>query len=367
MRRCNRGFTLVELLVVIGIIALLISILLPSLQKARVSANRIACSSNMRQLVMGLREYLGENNNNQPLYALWFNDYSDCDYFWPVALSKYVGLSKVGNLAPNCGTAAKPTCYQVDANGNPLNGFTALLQGVTSDGQGTARRSPLFCPADYWVYQGPTPNLWDTGGNGVDNDFTVNFSSYGCATVGWDPRFNKNDPTTWGLNTKDPYGTSGGNTFGQPPAPNHIGQINEALFLGHILATRGSASNVAVFEHVGAPVATAGFDAANGSQTYVNSIWENPAGGTGAGLDEHAPNYSGIGGGNGNASGNGSGDNHGNLLPVAFLDGHVDTFAYGEFVDPSHGPVGTQPLWVSNKYKPSTATVSYVPPTPTFP
>jgi len=68
-RRCAKGkfgFTLVELLVVIGIIAVLISVLLPALSKARRAAATVQCSSNMRQVSLAMLQYITFNKGRLP-------------------------------------------------------------------------------------------------------------------------------------------------------------------------------------------------------------------------------------------------------------------------------------------------------------
>src|SRR5881227_1133697 len=61
-----RAFTLVELLVVIGIIALLISMLLPTLNKAREAGRQVKCLANMRNLSNALIQFTNDNRGYMP-------------------------------------------------------------------------------------------------------------------------------------------------------------------------------------------------------------------------------------------------------------------------------------------------------------
>jgi prepilin-type N-terminal cleavage/methylation domain-containing protein len=63
----RRGFTLVELLVVLAIIALLIAILLPVLKRAKESANTVKCAAQQRQIMTATMMYVQENKGRFPL------------------------------------------------------------------------------------------------------------------------------------------------------------------------------------------------------------------------------------------------------------------------------------------------------------
>ena len=78
MQQRKKAFTLIELLVVVSIIALLVSILMPALNKARDQAKKTVCSSNLRSLTMAMIYYCDDNNGRTPCATnIWYQDDGD--------------------------------------------------------------------------------------------------------------------------------------------------------------------------------------------------------------------------------------------------------------------------------------------------
>jgi prepilin-type N-terminal cleavage/methylation domain-containing protein len=121
----RRAFTLVELLVVIGIIAVLVSILLATLARARESANRSVCLSNLRQMGMALTEYS----------------------------IRYKGFVPIGYMVSSGGTHQKPWNYA--ANWNRPDGYGPVLLGYLVAANLIKDGKAYYCPSEVnnqWLY-----------------------------------------------------------------------------------------------------------------------------------------------------------------------------------------------------------------------
>jgi prepilin-type N-terminal cleavage/methylation domain-containing protein/prepilin-type processing-associated H-X9-DG protein len=138
--RIRRAFTLVELLVVIGIIALLISILLPALGKARNAANTVACMANLRSILQGMRIYASQNKDAIPGSGLTSARFLYKDN--PSSLANYTDS--------NCPSVVDELDWQ-----SPI----ATVMGIKFDGAGTlasARYNRYVTLRDQKVFTCPT-------------------------------------------------------------------------------------------------------------------------------------------------------------------------------------------------------------------
>ncbi len=92
----KRGFTLIELLVVIAIIAILAAILFPVFARARENARKSSCQNNLKQVVLGFKQYINDFDERYPLIAVTSGNAAGVPpYGWADALQPYIKNTQV--------------------------------------------------------------------------------------------------------------------------------------------------------------------------------------------------------------------------------------------------------------------------------
>ncbi len=119
MRRGYRGFTLIELLVVIAIIGILAAMVFPVFARARESARKAVCLSNVKNLTLALQMYLGDNNDTMPPGE---HNQAVLDYF---------NTGPGGGMAE--GEAEPGQCTERPNLANPYIGWPVVLDEYTKN------------------------------------------------------------------------------------------------------------------------------------------------------------------------------------------------------------------------------------------
>ena len=210
----NSAFTLIELLVVIAIIAILAAILFPVFARARENARRSSCQSNLKQIGLGIIQYVQDYDETMPRDKITDNGVT---YAWNVAVQPYIKSTQVFACPSN----------------------TKNAQTITD---GTSPDGTIKIPKSYQVSGDDGGHKWPMCANKTFNDHVganlseLNFPAQ--TIVVWESRsdYSTRNPThsfsgVAGSQFSDGYGLQ-----------NHLGTSNYLFSDGHVKSLKPTAS-----------------------------------------------------------------------------------------------------------------------------
>jgi prepilin-type processing-associated H-X9-DG protein/prepilin-type N-terminal cleavage/methylation domain-containing protein len=205
------GFTLIEVLVVVGLIVLLASLLVPVMSRARESAIASRCNANQKSLILGLLAYAQDNNGTLPVSTPGTNR-------WFFRIAPYVAGFGGGSVVNPPGARMTPAYAKIaicpipeHAGYDNVPGTYGLLEGLGSKPDGLPQDYPAFRLAR------------------ISRMATLPVMCCQFGPTGGGHVMTTDGPNRWATN----YGYVGTNRI-SGPGPNHRGKCNFAFLDGHV-------------------------------------------------------------------------------------------------------------------------------------
>lgn len=298
------AFTLVELLVVIGIIAVLIGILLPSLSRARASAQQVKCAASLQQIGLGFQMYANEFNGACPPAKL---NVTDSTYtIGDDAFAKGANIMWYNFIAPEVNAANMGVANSSSTAGTVSSGYQASQ---------SRKRNVLWgCP----TFEGYSRYASRAG-----DDVNETHTGYGMNAY---PKFGDDQ-------AYDPTGAVGGsenNGGSKAPDVNQISMTGGAVKSGNWFkmnaytraADKGLVADCSVwfYESLSVQTKTPLPNVARQSAAAPSVIWGSDPGETTVALFRHGSNPNTVGSGTGTMYDSSGGKIAYNIL---YCDGHV--------------------------------------------